>query len=92
MGSHFNHSTLVKHHDHFGLTNRRKPVGDEEDRLVVEIFQKVVADLPLCFVVQSAGGLIHHQQLGIAQQGARNGHPLTLTTTQRRTPFTDGVL
>ena len=43
----------MKHHDHVGLTNGRQTVGDEEDGAIVEVVQKVVADLPFGFVIQA---------------------------------------
>ena len=37
------------------------------------------------FVVEAAGGLVHHQQFGVAQQGACNRHPLSLSPAESRT-------
>ena len=48
----FNNGSLMKHHDHVGLTNGRQTVGDEKDGAVVEVVE-VVADLPFGFVVEA---------------------------------------
>ncbi len=74
----FNDGSLVKHHDHVGLTNGRQTVGDKKNSAVVEVVEKVVANPPFSFVIKSAGGLIHHKQLGIAEQGACDSNPLSL--------------
>ena len=88
MGADFNNSSLVKHHDHVGRTDGRETMGDKEDGAVVEVAEKVVANLSFGLVVESAGGLIHHQQLWVAEQGAGDRNPLSLASAEGCAPFT----
>ena len=66
MRPYFNHSSLVEHHDHVGLTDSRQTVRDEEDREVFEAGEEVVTDLAFSFVIKCTSSLIHYQQLGVA--------------------------
>ena len=82
----------MQHHDHISLTNRGEAMGNKEDGLIIEILEQIVADLAFSFVIEGAGRFIHHQQLGVTQQRARNGNPLALTATEGSPRSPTGVL
>ena len=52
VGTHFNNGTLMKHHDHVGLTDGGQTMGNEKHRAVIEVFEQVVANLAFGLVVQ----------------------------------------
>ena len=57
-------------------------MGDEKDGASAQTGAQIVTNTPFGVVVQGAGGLVHHQKLGIAQQRSGDGQALALAATQ----------
>ena len=61
------------------LLGEFRVVGDHDDQAVVGHFLEKVHDLNRCLGVQSSGGLVGQEDLGIVYQGARDGYALHLS-------------
>lgn len=82
VGAGLGDPAVEQDHDVVGAAHGGEAVGDEHDHAVpaegVEAFEEV----PLGSRVQGGGGLVHHDQGGVAEEGPGDGHPLPLADRQ----------
>lgn len=71
----------VQHARETGRDGRR--VRDADDRLALEARQQVVQDFPFQGAIEGGGEFVQHENLGLAHQGASQGHALQLSAGHR---------
>ena len=69
------------------LLGKLRIVGDHDDKAVVSHFFEKIHDLHGCLRVQSAGGLVCQQDLGIVDQGSGDRYTLHLAAGHLVGPF-----
>ena len=67
-------------------------VGDCNNRALRKLRPDGLLDQVVCLQVHGCRGLVQHQDLGLAQEGPRQTHQLTLPHAQVLTSLGDGVL
>src|ERR1035437_1500640 len=68
--------------DAIGHAHGREAVGDQEHRLARGYLADVFEDAPLGDRVERARGLVEHEDLGAAHEGARQSHLLPLADAE----------
>ena len=70
----------IEHGDPVGVAHRRQPVGDGDGRAPAGQLVERPLQRPLGGGVERRGGLVEHEHRRVAQDRARHGQPLLLTT------------
>ena len=86
----FHHHAPLDHEDTIRLLDRAQPVGHRDRRPAPRgLVQRRLHHL-LGLAVQRAGGLVQEQDLGVAQEGARDSDALFLSAREERGFGADG--
>jgi hypothetical protein len=72
-----------------GEGHRRRTVGDDEGRRLVEDLAQGVLDEGLGVDVERRQGIVEHEHRRAGRDGTGEGEPLTLTARERQTLFAD---
>src|SRR5215472_8597798 len=88
-----NESSPFERDDPIGSAHGRQAVGNDEHGSSGCDLLHVLLDRPLTFVVERAGRFIEDQNAWIANQGARDGDPLSLASRKAAAALAyDGVV
>ena len=85
----FYRAALMHDHHLIGVTHRGKPVRDHDRGTALPQPRERHLDGCLALRVERAGRLVEQQDARIAQQRARQGHPLPLAARQPLAAWTD---
>src|SRR6185312_1732173 len=81
--------TFVEHQNPIGVTERREPMGDDEDGAPATDAAQVLLDDALRLIVEGARRLIQDQNAWVRHQRPRDGDALALTAGQGRAALSD---
>jgi hypothetical protein len=82
-------SPLLENDDLVRFLDRRQTMGNGDCRAILSNSVKSSLDNLLSTDIDSAGGLVEDENLGLPDNGPRNGNALTLAAGQLGTTFTD---
>ena len=89
MISLLNNLAFIQDADQIGLYDCAEPVGNHQHGVLPFKLINGLLHQPFALGVEGAGGFIQDEQLGIAKDGAGQGEPLALATTEPIAPFAD---